>query len=102
MAKKLFGNVEDNFNVDDWFNAIKYFDYKCAYCGQDRKLVQEHMTPLSIGGTYNKDNVVPSCRTCNNDKRSSDLKTWYKKGSFRYSDERFNKIERYIKLMRAQ
>ncbi len=43
----------------------------CMYCGQRfsaRELSREHVTPLSRGGTDTWNNVVASCKRCNNHK----------------------------------
>lgn len=50
--------------------------WQCFYCGvglgKDNVTV-DHMTPLSRGGTWNKKNLVASCRDCNFSKGSLDL-----------------------------
>ena len=46
----------------------------CWYCGQKvgyHNLTMDHMIPLSRGGRSTKDNLVPSCKECNNKKKSS-------------------------------
>lgn len=45
----------------------------CHYCGQQfsyRELTMDHLVPLARGGRSTKDNLVPSCKTCNNLKKS--------------------------------
>ena len=96
QAKVLYGNKEDNFNIDDWLNLVKYFDNRCAYCGKETKLVQEHIIPLAKGGTYNKDNILCACYECNNNKRQQQMEKWYVP-SFYYREKRFKKIKQYIK-----
>jgi 5-methylcytosine-specific restriction endonuclease McrA len=43
-------------------------DGRCYYCGLERKLTQDHVVPLSKGGSHSKDNVVAACRSCNSSK----------------------------------
>jgi 5-methylcytosine-specific restriction enzyme A len=46
----------------------------CWYCGQKvgyHNLTMDHTIPLSRGGRSTKDNLVPSCKECNNKKKSS-------------------------------
>ncbi len=45
---------------------------RCYYCGSavsPRDLTMDHVVPISRGGRSTKGNVVPSCKTCNNQKR---------------------------------
>lgn len=44
----------------------------CHYCGKQvgaDQLTMDHVVPVARGGRSNKGNVVPSCKTCNNQKR---------------------------------
>lgn len=44
----------------------------CAYCGfRFEKLTQEHMTPLSRGGSHTITNIVGACRSCNCSKHTN-------------------------------
>lgn len=45
----------------------------CYYCGAKvtyQELTMDHLVPLARGGRSTKDNLVPSCKTCNNLKKS--------------------------------
>lgn len=45
----------------------------CYYCGNKvsfQELTMDHLVPLARGGRSTKDNLVPSCKTCNNLKKS--------------------------------
>ena len=45
----------------------------CHYCGEKvphRELTMDHLVPLSRGGRSTKENLVPSCKDCNNRKRT--------------------------------
>ena len=45
----------------------------CHYCGQKvshGELTMDHLVPLSRGGRSTKENLVPSCKDCNNRKKS--------------------------------
>ena len=71
-----------DFDVYDWYKAKLSFDNCCAYCGRNEdttgNLMQEHIIPLSKGGEYTKDNIVPSCRSCNSTKKTHDLISCFK------------------------
>lgn len=50
---------------------LEFYGFACAYCGRaDVKLTQDHIIPLSQGGSYTKENIVPACRHCNFSKGS--------------------------------
>jgi 5-methylcytosine-specific restriction endonuclease McrA len=46
---------------------------KCYYCGQTvpyKELTMDHLVPLTRGGRSTRDNLVPSCKSCNNQKKN--------------------------------
>jgi len=50
---------------------FKRDEYLCLYCGKDfyeRDLSRDHVNPLSQGGVDTWENVVTSCKRCNNHK----------------------------------
>lgn len=48
----------------EWLGIIEDFMGLCFWCGADYE-VQDHLIPLSKGGTHTASNVVPSCQPCN-------------------------------------
>jgi len=45
----------------------------CHYCGQKvnfHNLTMDHLVPLARGGRSTKENLVPSCKNCNNLKKT--------------------------------
>lgn len=49
----------------------------CHYCKRtDLPLTQDHVLPLSRGGSHTKDNVVPACKPCNSSKRDKTPDEW--------------------------
>ena len=45
----------------------------CHYCGKNfafKDITMDHLVPLARGGRSTKDNLVPSCKACNNLKKS--------------------------------
>lgn len=44
----------------------------CHYCGKKfiyKQLTMDHLVPLARGGRSTRDNLVPSCKTCNTKKK---------------------------------
>jgi 5-methylcytosine-specific restriction endonuclease McrA len=65
------------FTARDWEAALKYFDYKCAYCGDHLTVAeQEHYVPVAKGGGYVRNNIIPACRACNLKKRDKSPIEW--------------------------
>lgn len=89
-------NVISDFSSFDWKQCKHYFNNECAYCGRKLKnLTQDHFIPLSKGGNYTKNNIIPACRNCNSQKHNKNFSTWYKEQKF-YSKKRENKIIKYL------
>lgn len=85
-----------NTLTDKQWELIKtHFDNKCAYCGQQRKLEQDHFIPLSSGGEYTHNNIIPACRTCNASKLDKDFFKWYPTYKY-YSKQREKKILEFL------
>jgi 5-methylcytosine-specific restriction endonuclease McrA len=52
----------------------------CAYCGApDDALQRDCVLPISRGGRYTLDNVVPACRSCNASKCNSEVTGWMRR-----------------------
>lgn len=87
--------LPNNMTVNQWKTVKQYFDNRCAYCGKEKNLQQEHFIPLSKNGEYEKTNIIPACRNCNSSKKESDFFEWYPKQDF-YSKKREQKILGYL------
>lgn len=85
-----------NFTVGDWERCKVHFNNSCAYCGEKAALEQDHFIPLSKGGGYTRENIIPACRSCNASKYNNAFGEWYPKHSG-YSKERESKIVDYLK-----
>lgn len=69
--------TERNFSAADWKRALSFFSNKCAYCDEPlNKTHQEHFTPLSKGGGYTKNNIIPACPKCNQSKGNKNPLDW--------------------------
>lgn len=87
--------LPSTLTFQQWENAKEHFGRKCCYCGQEKKLVQEHFVPVSGGGGYTPDNIVPACTSCNNSKGGKSFNEWYPK-SKHYNKQREQAIINYL------
>lgn len=73
-----YGNPHSGYRVDQGYTPplnnpalFRRDNHLCLYCGQrffHRDLSRDHVTPLSQGGQDHWNNVVTSCKRCNNHK----------------------------------
>ena len=93
-------NLKSTFTNEQWEYAQEYFNHKCCYCGKKKKLQQDHFVPLSKGGEYTNENIVPSCQRCNVSKCNRDFQEWYPKQEY-FSELRQRAIVQYLKLIKG-
>lgn len=93
--KARIKNLQCNFTQKEWLKVQHYFNNRCAYCGTEGRLTQDHFIPLSKGGEYSKNNIVPACHMCNSLKRDLDFFEWYPQQTF-YNKQREQKILKYL------
>jgi 5-methylcytosine-specific restriction endonuclease McrA len=63
--------------LEQWLYKVEYHGWRCFYCGRKVNYVtvtQDHLIPLSRGGTNWVSNLVPACRSCNSSKGARKLK----------------------------
>lgn len=49
-----------------WQAKVAAYGHRCAYCGaRHKRLIKEHVVPVSAGGTNDLANLVPACQSCN-------------------------------------
>lgn len=93
--RSLKNNTESNYSAKSWMKTKEFFDFKCSYCGEAKKMTQEHFIPLSKGGSHTANNIIPSCQRCNSSKKNKDFFVWYSKSEF-YDKAREQKILLYL------
>lgn len=60
-----------------WGAILVEHNYTCAYCGiSGVAMTQDHIIPLSRGGSHTASNVTPACRPCNSSKGTKTLEEW--------------------------
>jgi hypothetical protein len=77
--------------AEQWASIRLHFYNRCAYCGSNTTLVQEHFIPVKKGGEYTHNNILPACNRCNSSKQDKCFHEWYPKQTF-YSKRRERKI----------
>ena len=71
--------ADNDLSGEEWV-TIKAMWGGCAYCGaDDADLQKDCVQPISRGGRYTLDNVVPACRSCNASKCNHELTTWMRR-----------------------
>lgn len=77
--KKRLARTVHDLTVDQWA-ALKEAWGGCAYCG-DRgvPLQRDCVLPVSRGGRYTLENVVPACRACNASKGNTEVTAWLRR-----------------------
>jgi 5-methylcytosine-specific restriction endonuclease McrA len=81
---------------DEFEECLAYFDFKDAYTGLPMEIIsQDHVIPLSKGGGYVKQNIIPCEKSINSSKNNSDMETWYRQQPF-FDEGRLQKIYDWI------
>jgi len=81
---------------EQWEYCLSYFDHKDAYTGLPMEIIsQDHFIPLSKGGWYTIDNIIPCEKSVNSSKQSRLFSSWYPSQPF-YSPQREQKILDYL------
>jgi len=89
-------DLPETLTVKQWHLCKGYFNHSCAYCGKHlKRLHQEHFVPVSKGGGYTANNIIPACKSCNSSKKDSDFFDWYPTRPF-YSKLREKRILKYL------
>ncbi|WP_353953667.1 HNH endonuclease [Knoellia sp. S7-12] len=90
--KRRMGQVEHDLSAEQW-SALKEAWGGCAYCcATERALQKDCVLPLSRGGRYTLDNIVPACGPCNASKCNDEVTGWLRRK--RYDERGF--IERHL------
>jgi 5-methylcytosine-specific restriction endonuclease McrA len=79
----------------EWFRILDAWA-ACAYCGADGSALQKDcVLPISRGGRYTLENVVPACRSCNASKSNEEVTSWMRRR--RLDEPRF--LVRWAEIM---
>lgn len=77
--RRRFLAADNDLTPAQW-TAIRAAWGCCAYCGEtDAALQKDCVLPLSRGGRYTIENVVPACRSCNASKSNDEVTGWLRR-----------------------
>lgn len=71
--------ADNDLTPAEWAAIRAAWGEACAYCGASGALQKDCVQPLSRGGRYTLDNVVPACRSCNASKRNDEVTGWMRR-----------------------
>lgn len=70
--RALENDSPGSFTEEEWESLCEQYDNRCVSCGKRKPLHQDHVVPLSKGGTNYIDNIQPLCKSCNSKKGTKD------------------------------
>ena len=88
--------LSHTLTIEQWNRVQTHFNHRCAYCGEEKPLTQDHYYPLSLGGEYSISNIICACSRCNSSKGAKLFSEWYPKQKY-YSKRRESKVLNYLK-----
>lgn len=96
----------DTLTSSEWGFALEFFGNCCAYCGSQRgfwnPITADHFIPISShqGMGTTKENILPSCRSCNSSKGNRDAEQWAtQKFGKRKAKQILSRISKYFKVI---
>lgn len=71
--------ADNDLTLDEWESLVEAWG-SCAYCGVvDGPFQRDCVLPISRGGRYTFENVVPACRSCNASKSNDEVTGWLRR-----------------------
>lgn len=97
LKEKQQGN---GITKDQWYEMMRFFDWKCAYSGEyiggnSEYRTIDHIISLNKNGEHEIWNCVPMYKSYNSSKQDKNMIEWYREQEF-YSEERLNKIYKWM------
>jgi 5-methylcytosine-specific restriction endonuclease McrA len=77
--KRRMAKVDHDLSAEQWL-ALQTAWGGCAYCSAaDKALQRDCVLPISRGGRYTLDNIVPACGSCNASKCNDEVTSWLRR-----------------------
>ena len=96
--RALKKSLPATLTVGQWERCLTYFNHKDAYTGLTMDVVsQDHVIPVTSGGGYSVNNIIPCESSINCSKGNKQWQTWFREQTF-YDKDREIKIIDYIRL----
>ncbi|WP_341945456.1 HNH endonuclease signature motif containing protein [Microbacterium sp. LWH11-1.2] len=77
--QRRLDKVTNDLTASQWADLVAAWG-GCAYCGaQGDGLQRDCIMPISRGGRYTLENVVPACASCNASKSNSEVTGWLRR-----------------------
>lgn len=71
--------ADNDLTPEEWESIVEAWG-ACAYCGTAAGALQKDcVLPISRGGRYTFENVVPACRSCNASKSNDEVTGWLRR-----------------------
>jgi 5-methylcytosine-specific restriction endonuclease McrA len=58
-------NADGNHTATEWLAMLDWFGNVCLKCGKADEITEDHVIPLTKGGSNSIGNIQPLCRFCN-------------------------------------
>lgn len=74
--RATLAGAEGSHTDAEWNELKKHYNYMCLCCKQQEpfvKLTEDHIVPLSLGGSNDISNIQPLCKSCNCRKHTKPL-----------------------------
>ncbi|WP_194861686.1 HNH endonuclease [Dietzia sp. SYD-A1] len=95
--QRRLSRVDNDLTASQWADLLHAWA-GCAYCRSPSPALQRDcVMPVSRGGRYTLENVVPACASCNASKHNSEVTGWLRRKKL---DER-TFLVRHATILRA-